>query len=153
MTQEQDPQQQGEGELPELELPEIDPTQLDTYVDQPGGAPEPAPGEQPAGEGQSISLVEGQTAAASQSKIHRSAQGLTVQQKSDFRRALNITGTGATRCKIFYSKIASGPIDYLQKAINDWLDQEDVEVKFVTQVVGVMEGKRAEPNLVITLWY
>jgi hypothetical protein len=26
-------------------------------------------------------------------------------------------------------------------------------VKFVTQVVGVLEGKMSEPNLIVTLWY
>jgi len=66
---------------------------------------------------------------------------------------MNVTGTGATRCKIFHSKIAVGPMEYMQKSINDWVDSGDIEIKDVTQVVGIMEGKRPEPNLIITIWY
>ncbi len=142
-------------EQAEQELPEIDPTKLDTYT---GAAPELAeikPEEAPAPAGEpAVSLVDNPPAAEeTKSKIRLDVGGLGVQGKASFRRAMNLTGTGATRCRIFYAKIGPAPMEYMQKSINDWLDQEELEVKFVSQVVGVLEGKRAEPNLIVTIWY
>jgi len=37
--------------------------------------------------------------------------------------------------------------------INEWLDENEVEIKFIGQVVGTMEGKTPEPNLIVTIWY
>ena len=45
-------------------------------------------------------------------------------------------------------------MNYLDGLINDWLDEHpDIEVKFSNTTVGVVEGKRAEPHLIITVWY
>jgi hypothetical protein len=41
----------------------------------------------------------------------------------------------------------------MEEQINDWLDNNEVEVKFVSQTVGVWEGKKAEPHIIVTLWY
>lgn len=70
-----------------------------------------------------------------------------------YKRALNLSGNGATRSKIFHCKIAPGSIEYMENQINGWLDEQEVEVKLVTQVVGIMEGKSAEPNLIVMIWY
>jgi hypothetical protein len=66
---------------------------------------------------------------------------------------LNVDGSGATRCKLFHSKISDGPLEHMQQVINGWLDSEKIEVKFVTQSIGVMEGKHAEPNVIVLVWY
>ncbi|MBN1556354.1 MAG: hypothetical protein JXA11_16560 [Phycisphaerae bacterium] len=79
------------------------------------------------------------------------ARGLT--HKADFKREMNLTGKGATRVRMFYSKIADGPLLHLESMINDWIDEEGIEVKHIAQVIGTLEGKRAEPNLIITVWY
>ena len=155
--------EQAERELPEMtpepespandaerELPEIDPTKLDQSPEP----PPPQPSEEPPPVDPSVSLVENAVVAEqAKSKIRLDAGTLGVHGKAEFRRALNLTGTGATRCRIFYAKVAPAPMDYMQKSINDWLDQEEVEVKFVSQVVGVLEGKRSEPNIIVTIWY
>ena len=73
--------------------------------------------------------------------------------KTEFNRSLNADGTGATRCKFFRSKISDGPLTHAEVLINEWADENEVEIKFVTQTIGVMEGKRAEPNLLIFVWY
>lgn len=142
-------------EQAEHELPEIDPTKLDTFTEPAAELAEIKPDElQPPPVEQAVSMVEDvPPTEAGASKIRMSGGTLGVHEKAAFRRALNVTGTGATRCKLFYAKIAPAPMEYLQKSINDWLDQEDVEVKFVSQVVGVLEGKRAEPNIIVTVWY
>ena len=54
---------------------------------------------------------------------------------------------------MFHCKISAPSMEHMEGQINEWLDGHDVEVKFVTQVVGVLEGKMSEPNLIVTLWY
>ncbi len=77
----------------------------------------------------------------------------TAAKQRQFKRPLNMTGTGATRCKMFHSKITVAALSHMIDQINEWLDENEVEVKFVGQVVGTMEGKTPEPNLIITVWY
>lgn len=74
-------------------------------------------------------------------------------QERKFSRTLNLTGTGATRVRAFHSKITIAAIEHMADQINEWLDASQVEIKHVSQVVGVMEGKKPEPNLIVTVWY
>ena len=82
--------------------------------------------------------------------LHASALGAGAH---DFKRPLNITGTGATRCKLFHSRIAEAPLEHMQKSVNEWLDSDNIEVKHVGHVIGVMAGKSSEPNMVVMVWY
>ena len=72
---------------------------------------------------------------------------------TQFKRPLNVTGQGATRCRIFNSKVALPSIEAMQHKINDWLDSDNIEVKYVGQVIGTMEGKLPEPNVLVFVWY
>ena len=76
-----------------------------------------------------------------------------LDQKIQFKRPLNKTATGATRCKVFYSKIAVASLVHMEHQINEWIDIEELDIKHVVQTVGVMEGKSAEANLIVTVWY
>ena len=76
-----------------------------------------------------------------------------VTKKVEFRRELNVTGHGATRCRLFHSRIAIAPLQNLENQVNEWLDGEKVEIKHVGHVIGVMEGKKSEPNLLVMVWY
>lgn len=70
------------------------------------------------------------------------------------RRAPRPGAQGATRVRIFHSKLSDGAVAHLDQQINDWLDQNpDVEVKFADTTVGTWEGKHPEPNLIVTLFY
>jgi len=75
------------------------------------------------------------------------------ERKTQFKRPLNFTGAGATRCKFFHSKIALAPLEHMEDVINEWLDGEQIEVKSVGHMVGVMEGKSPEPNAIVWIWY
>lgn len=75
------------------------------------------------------------------------------EKKAEFKRPLNSTGHGAIRCRLFHSKIAVGSLDHMETQINEWLDETDVEIKHVGHVIGTMEGKRSEPNLLVMVWY
>ncbi|MCD4824897.1 MAG: hypothetical protein K8S55_09830 [Phycisphaerae bacterium] len=74
-------------------------------------------------------------------------------EKKEFKRPLNANGSGATRCRMFKSKIAEGPLEHLEVMINEWLDSEEIEIKHVNQCIGTLEGKRAVENLFIFVWY
>ncbi len=131
------------------ELPEIDPASLDLDGDE-DGADELEP---IVIENERVALVEDVGTKPGESKIQALGQGTLHAEATDFKREVNITGDGATRCKLFHSKISAVPLEYMEKQVNEWLDQRDVEVKFVSKVVGVMEGKRPEPNVILTIWY
>jgi len=106
-------------------------------------------------EGEQEGVGSEKASAQSSSKIHAfGSHTVSAQAKQrQFKRALNMTGTGATRCKLFHSKLTVAALDHMIEQINDWLDENEVEVKFVGQVVGTMEGKALEPNIIVTVWY
>lgn len=101
-----------------------------------------------------IQLVEADDVKPAKRKAFGSAAaraGFAI--KTEFQRDLNLDGTGATRCKLFHSRIADGPLLHMETLINEWLDENEIEVKFATQTIGMMEGKRSEPNLLMMIWY
>ena len=81
------------------------------------------------------------------------ADSLLAGQKVHFKRKLNVTGQGATRCRLFHCRIALAPLEHMEHSINEWLDSEEIEIKHVGHIVGTMEGKSPEPNLVVMVWY
>ena len=74
--------------------------------------------------------------------------------EAKFKRPLNPKGQNATRVRTFHAKLNDAAINYLNQQINEWVDNhEDVEIKFTNATIGVVEGKRSEPHLIITVWY
>jgi len=102
-----------------------------------------------------ISLVDTEDEGNGVSKIRARGAGSPLDgQKMDFARPLNKTGTGATRCRLFHCRIALAPLEHMQTSINEWLDSdENLEVKHVGHLIGIMEGKSPEPNLIVMAWY
>ena len=110
-----------------------------------GEAPAPAAAE----DDEPISLVGEVSGQVRQS----TALGEQVRAHKDYQRPLNLNGAGATRCRIFHSKIADTSLAGMEEQINAWLDSEDVEVKSVGHNIGTLQGKLAEENLIVTIWY
>ena len=76
------------------------------------------------------------------------------RKQHEWQRKTIASGVGACRMKSFHGKYSDQGLQYLDDAVNEWLDAHpDVEVKFVTSTVGVFEGKIREPALVLNLWY
>jgi hypothetical protein len=100
-----------------------------------------------------IQLVEADTQKTSKRKAFGSAARAGFEHKTDFQRDLNLTGQGATRCRVFHSRLSDAPLAHMESVINEWLDENEIEVKFVTQTIGTMEGKRTEENLLVVVWY
>lgn len=83
-----------------------------------------------------------------------SVAGMPVFDDSHLARQLQKTGQGATRCRIFHSKLTDAAVAFMSQNINEWLDQNpEVEVKHVASTIGVWEGKHPEPHLILTLMY
>jgi len=70
-----------------------------------------------------------------------------------FSRPMQRTGKGATRCRIFRSKISVPAIESLEEHINEWLESDDIDVKEVGHLIGTMHGKIDEDNIIILAWY
>lgn len=75
-------------------------------------------------------------------------------QEAKFTRKTHSNETGACRMKSFHGKYSEQGLEFLDNAVNRWLDNHpEVEVKFVTSTVGTFEGKIREPALVLNVWY
>jgi hypothetical protein len=81
--------------------------------------------------------------------------GLNAQLASghQFSRPMQQSGKGATRCRIFRSKISVPAVEGLEEHINDWLDSDDIDVKDVGHMIGTMHGKIDEDNIIVLVWY
>ncbi len=96
----------------------------------------------------------GSISGLSSTKIHAFGAHAGAEAKHHkYKRKTNLTGAGAVRCRLFHSKVTVGALDYMIEQINEWLDENEVDVKYVSQVVGTMEGKTPEPNVIVTVWY
>ena len=74
--------------------------------------------------------------------------------KDDFKRTIHRSENGATRCRLFHSKLAATSLEFMESQINEWLDSDDdIDVKQVGHVIGDMTGKKTEPNLIVMVWY
>lgn len=106
-----------------------------------------------------IALVgddEVETAEGPSSQIHRFSGGeMTVQRtEQQYRRPLLKNTQSATRCRTFHCKMTDASFKNLNEQINEWVDEnENLEIKFVVSNIGVVEGKHADPHLVITVFY
>jgi hypothetical protein len=56
--------------------------------------------------------------------------------------------------KTFFTKLHAGAITFLEEQIARWLKANpDVVVKRTNVVTGDVQGKKTEPNVIITIWY
>jgi len=116
-------------------------------------------GQAPAGgKLQPISLEDGPEDAdqftSSKIRTFESQSGLTGPAQHEFKRPLNTTGRGATRIRTFHTKLNDAAFRFLDGQINDWIDANPgVEIKFSNTTIGTVEGKRPEPQVIISVWY
>lgn len=91
--------------------------------------------------------------AAAGSGVRAIKSSLELDKRIDFKRKAVNTGSGAVRCRMFHSKIAESSMEHMQDQINTWLDDENIDVKHVGHMVGALEGKHTEPNIIVMVWY
>src|SRR5687768_6403022 len=74
--------------------------------------------------------------------------------RSNYTRKPATNCQGACRVRSFHGKLSEQGLEYIDNAINDWLDSHpDIEVKFVTPTIGLFDGKMKEMALVLNVWY
>jgi hypothetical protein len=103
-----------------------------------------------------VSLIDEAELAQSGRKVITAFGGGTQRKldETQLQRAIQKTGTGATRVKIFHTKMNDGAVEFLALSINEWVDHNpDVDIKLVQSTVGTWEGKHPEPHLILTIWY
>jgi hypothetical protein len=85
-------------------------------------------------------------------KIERPAQpaGLTAIKPAErTSSAERITGV-----KTFFTKLHGGAIEFLDEVIAKWLkDNPTVSIKLTNIITGEIQGKKTEPNIIVTVWY
>ena len=103
-----------------------------------------------------VGLAEGVADGASKIDVFGSANLTDVHAWDDsaFKRKLEPNAEGATRCRIFHSKLNQGAIEFMANSINQWLDEsDDIRIKHATSTLGIFEGKHADQNIILTLFY
>ena len=96
----------------------------------------------------------GNITPSSKIRTFESTSTLKKDLSAELKRPLNITGKGATRVRTFHTKLNDGAFAFLDGQINEWIDSnEQIEVKFCNTTIGVVEAKRSEPHVIMTVWY
>lgn len=81
------------------------------------------------------------------------AAATELRHEEVLKRPLNVTGQGSTRTRTFHSKLNDAALALIDQAINEWIDHGGIEVKSVSSCIGIFEGKKPEPHLIISVWY
>jgi hypothetical protein len=91
-------------------------------------------------------------AAPAASKIKFGADGHL--KKHDWKRQTTMTGQGACRVRTFHGKLSDQGLEYLDDAINQFLeDHPEIEIKHVTSNVGMFDGKFKDMAMIVNVWY
>jgi hypothetical protein len=64
------------------------------------------------------------------------------------------SGERITGVRTFFTKLHPGAINFLDEQITKWLTENpEITVKRTNIVVGEIQAKKTEPNIIITVWY
>jgi len=59
-----------------------------------------------------------------------------------------------TGIRTFFTKLHPGAMEFLDGQISNWLKQNPgVTIKQTNTATGEVQGKKSEPNIIITVWY
>lgn len=69
--------------------------------------------------------------------------------------APQVVSTGRiTGLKTFFTKLHAGALSFLDEQIAEWLKKNpEIVIKQTNVCVGEVQGKKTEPNIVISVWY
>jgi hypothetical protein len=99
----------------------------------------------------------GGPAAAEVSEVEVTAQpAQPVEKRPVEQKPAEKTAGGEriTGVKTFFTRLHAGAIEFLDGQITKWLkDNPDISVKQTNTTVGEIQGKKTEPNIIITIWY
>ena len=71
------------------------------------------------------------------------------------KQAENIVSTERiTGVKTFFTKLHAGAMNFLDEQITKWLHENPgVTIKRTNIITGPVQGKKTEPNIIISVWY
>jgi len=97
-----------------------------------------------------LNLGGGDTAGAPKSEMSAQPAGTTVKKLAEkMVSAERITGV-----RTFFTKLHAGAIEFLDEVITKWLKENPgISIKRTNIVTGEIQGKKTEPNIIITVWY
>ena len=81
------------------------------------------------------------------------AAATELRHEEVLKRGLDVSGQGATRTRTFHSKLNDAALALMDQGINEWIDAAGIEVKCVSSCIGIFEGKKPEPHILLTVWY
>ena len=59
-----------------------------------------------------------------------------------------------TGIKTFFTKLHAGSLNFLDEQITNWLkNNPGITIKRINTVTGEVQGKKTEPNIIVTIWY
>jgi len=91
----------------------------------------------------------GSTAEAPRAEPSRSAPEARERPSPAEISSQKITGV-----KTFFAKLHPGALAFLDEQISNWLkNNPGIIVKSTDTVTGQVQGKKTEPNLIVTIWY
>lgn len=68
--------------------------------------------------------------------------------------ASSATGERITACKVFFTKLHPGALKFLEEQVTNWLrDNPSITIKSTDVIMGEVQEKKTEPNIVIVVWY
>jgi len=133
-----------------------------TGAGQPAAAPGAPPGEPGHTDGVALAAEEPGASDARASTAIRAfggglrgaGEGPARVQQVQLRRPLTPDAPNATRCRSFHCKLTDAAVAHMNDQINEWVDShDDIAIKFATSCIGVVEGKHADPHMIVTVFY
>jgi len=66
----------------------------------------------------------------------------------------DLTAGRITGVKTFFTKLHPGAMEFLDEQIQKWLHENPgVHIRLTNTTTGEVQGKKTEPNIIITVWY
>jgi hypothetical protein len=63
-------------------------------------------------------------------------------------------GERITACRTFFTKLHPGAIKFVEEQITNWLKENPrIVVKSTNVIMGEVQEKKTEPNIIIVVWY
>ncbi len=91
-------------------------------------------------------------AAAVPPKVKPAAQPARAVAKKPAEKI--VSAERISGVKTFFTKLHPGAIDFLDEQINKWLNENPgITIKRTNTVTGEIQGKKTEPNIIVTIWY
>lgn len=106
---------------------------------------------------EAVGLVDEDASQASQIRAGGDTLAGSAAQLVDdihYKRPLDPKAPAATRCRTFHAKLNDGAVAYMNNQVNEWVDQNpNITIKSSSTTIGVWEAKKADPHMIVTVFY